>query len=117
MKIFYKTISNSKEVLEKNSFSHEQLLFPDNVFAALRRALEESMELLPVSARKFQEWNVGLLERFDEADFTGAAARVGITPSIAAGEASDGEVNQKDSGQGSGGLSLEEIPNSKELLE
>jgi hypothetical protein len=117
MKIFHKPISNPKEVLEKNSFSHEQLLFPEYVFESLKGAFEESAELLPVSARMFQDWDVGLLERFGDSDFEGVEAKVGVTPVVEVGEGSGREEVQKTNGQKSEGPSIKEIPHSEALLE
>jgi hypothetical protein len=115
MKVFYKSISNAKEVLEKNSFSHEELLFPDNVFEALRHALEESRGLLPESARKFQEWNVGLLERFGRIDLEGLDVSVGITPERVEGGDTANEENNKGAPD-KGEPAIEDIPNSEALL-
>ncbi|EON61953.1 hypothetical protein W97_01171 [Coniosporium apollinis CBS 100218] len=57
-----------KEAVEKaeSSFSSEELALPSPIFGALRAALGGSAELLPASARKFQNWQVGLLERFGD---------------------------------------------------
>jgi hypothetical protein len=112
MKIFYKSISVPKEVLEKNSFSHEQLLFPKNVFEALKYALEESAALLPVEARKFQDWNVGLLQRFEEGDFQGEDRNVGITPEVGLDHGGEKEKNE-----GRVDVDIKSIPNSEALLE
>lgn len=35
------------------------------LYEELKRALEQNKEVLPMSARKFRGWDVGLLERFD----------------------------------------------------
>jgi hypothetical protein len=112
MKIFYKSISDPKEVLEKNSFSHEQLLFPDHVFKALKDALEESTDLLPAEAKKFQDWSVGLLERFDEGDFQGDERSVGITPEVELNDSGDNRKNER-----RGDVDIKDIPNSEALLE
>ena len=67
MKIFWLPASESKEDVN-NSFSVEDVQLPPVPFRALRNALVESAELLPESSKKFQEWNVGLLERFSARD-------------------------------------------------
>ena len=38
------------------------------MYEELDWALEKSQRLLPPTAKKFQEWDVGLLERFDLGD-------------------------------------------------
>ena len=43
----------------------EEVSFPVGVCRAVRRALECSQTLLPQSSRRFKEWQVGLLCRFD----------------------------------------------------
>ncbi|KAF2435842.1 hypothetical protein EJ08DRAFT_580048 [Tothia fuscella] len=111
MKIFYKSIDNPKEVIEKNQFSHEQLTFPTNIFEQLKQSLVESAKLLPSSARKFQDWNVGMLERFGEEDLKGLDVSVAPTPEM--------EVQSKEGAEkeGKGEVSIEDIPNSSALLE
>lgn len=56
------------QALDKQSLSVEELGLPAPAYSALREALRESGELLPSSARNFQEWNVGLLERFEDSE-------------------------------------------------
>ncbi|KAJ9669333.1 hypothetical protein H2201_000685 [Coniosporium apollinis] len=62
MKIFWKDAPEEVE----SSFSSEELALPSPVFGALRTALRGSAELLPASAREFQDWSVGFLERFTD---------------------------------------------------
>lgn len=62
MKILWKDATEKVE----NSFSSEELALPSPVFRALETALTDSAELLPASARKFQDWNVSLLQRFTD---------------------------------------------------
>jgi hypothetical protein len=50
--------------LDKQSMSEGEIEMPQFEFDALKRSLEQSAVLLPESARRFQEWNVALLERF-----------------------------------------------------
>lgn len=69
MKVFWQSISptsDQRESLEQQSFSVEEVVFPKHVFGKLQEALEDARHLLPASARRFREWEVGLLERFDE---------------------------------------------------
>ncbi|KAF1944170.1 hypothetical protein EJ02DRAFT_452777 [Clathrospora elynae] len=50
---------------EPESASIEDVEFPGDFYEELDKALRESQRLLPPTARKFQGWHVGLLERFD----------------------------------------------------
>ncbi|KAF2277527.1 uncharacterized protein EI97DRAFT_296624 [Westerdykella ornata] len=66
MKIFYqKKEWSPPKPGEAEPASVEEVSFPQELFDELHSALEESQQLLPVSARRFQGWDVGLLERFD----------------------------------------------------
>lgn len=50
---------------EPESATVEDVEFPKELYDELEKTLDESQEVLPVTARKFQGWDVGLLERFD----------------------------------------------------
>lgn len=63
MKLYYKTVPNPEELLEQQNSKIDELQLPIEVFQTLRSDLESSTQLLPVPARKFQDWVVGLLER------------------------------------------------------
>ena len=43
----------------------EELELPISIIGEIRRSIEASTMVLPVSVRKLQEWQVGLLDRFD----------------------------------------------------
>jgi hypothetical protein len=69
MKVFYK--SQTWQPLkpgEPESASIEDVEFPEELFHELSNALAASQKVLPPTARKFQGWQVGLLERFDGRD-------------------------------------------------
>jgi hypothetical protein len=68
IKAYHKPLSDPSGFLNKNSTSYEHLLFPSSLYIALLEALETSKQLLPAVARKFQDWDVGILERFDASD-------------------------------------------------
>lgn len=57
-------VTAAGQALDRQSLSTEDLSLPLPAFDALKEGLEESGRWLPASARTFQEWNVGLLERF-----------------------------------------------------
>lgn len=63
MKIFYQTVSEPVRLLEKNSSSIDELPLPENAFRILRADLKASTKILPKSASKLHQWDIGLLER------------------------------------------------------
>lgn len=66
IKIFWKPQTWSPpQPGEPESASIEDVVFPGEVFDGLESALRSSQALLPMNARGFQGWEVGLLERFD----------------------------------------------------
>ncbi|TKA64041.1 hypothetical protein B0A49_09871 [Cryomyces minteri] len=71
MKVFWQPLSPRSEhqshgALTQENLSVEEIELPFKAFRTLTQRLEFTARLLPLSARKLQEWNVGLLERFDE---------------------------------------------------
>jgi hypothetical protein len=76
MKILWKPVDNASELLDTHHFSHEHLVFPPHVYDVLKQTLGKSQYLLPKAARKFQDWNIGLLERFSWEDVSGGDATV-----------------------------------------
>jgi hypothetical protein len=50
---------------EPESATIEDVEFPGELYEELVKSLIESQDVLPATARKFQGWDVGLLERFD----------------------------------------------------
>jgi ubiquitin-protein ligase E3 D len=76
MKVFYKRQTwTPLQPGEPESASIEDVPFPEELFEELSKALEEGKALLPVNARMFQGWEVGLLERFEIQDVRGAIGR------------------------------------------
>jgi hypothetical protein len=66
VKIFYKKQTwQPLQPGEPESASVDDVEFPTQLFHELERGLKESQQMLPPTARSFQGWNVGLLERFD----------------------------------------------------
>lgn len=69
MKVFYQPQTwQPLKPGEPESASVEDVEFPEDLFLELRNALHESQKVLPPTARNFQGWEVGLLERFDGRD-------------------------------------------------
>ncbi|KAF2253072.1 hypothetical protein BU26DRAFT_214208 [Trematosphaeria pertusa] len=74
MKVFYQSQTYTPpQTGEPESASIEDVAFPKELFEALERTLKESQKLVPASARRFQGWEVGLLERFDLGDMKSLA--------------------------------------------
>lgn len=69
MKVFYKReMWEPPKAGEPEKVDVEEAVLPGALFEELGRTLEKSQKILPVGARKFQGWEVGLLERFDVGD-------------------------------------------------
>ncbi|KAJ5766611.1 uncharacterized protein N7511_004227 [Penicillium nucicola] len=72
MKVFYRECADvdallHPEIGNPSPLSVEDLELPSMIFEALEAALRGSNSLLPVSARRFAEWEVGVLGRFRRA--------------------------------------------------
>jgi hypothetical protein len=65
MKVFYKALPDPDEFLDANSNTHEELRIPEEDFVDFKDTLRESTEILPQAARAFQDWTVGLLDRWE----------------------------------------------------
>lgn len=65
-KVFYKEIDDALDLLDQNNNTYEELALPDEEVSQLRQTLLESAQMLPQSARTFQEWQVGLLDRYEK---------------------------------------------------
>lgn len=66
MKVFYKTLLDPGKFLDADCNTYEELLVPREDFVDFIRTLRESSSILPQSARKFQDWDVGLLDRWEK---------------------------------------------------
>jgi len=65
MKVFYKHIEKPLKVLEENSNTMEELLLPQLDMNEFQESLRQSTNVLPQSARTFQDWQVGLVDRYE----------------------------------------------------
>lgn len=73
MKVFYQKQSwQPLKPGDPESATVEDVEFPQDLFEDLNKVLEQSQGLLPPTTRKFQGWDVGLLERFDWTDVSKA---------------------------------------------
>lgn len=73
MKIFYKPVSDAFSLLDEHSTSLEELVLPRADLDELSETLKQSTAILPQSARVFQDWAVGLLDRYEK---NGSATKV-----------------------------------------
>jgi hypothetical protein len=72
MKVLYQTTEDVDSILNRDMgrpspLSLEELELPSMIFQALSAALTHSNQMLPLSARQFNEWTVGLLDRYSRA--------------------------------------------------
>lgn len=70
MKVFFQDVPDIEALLspgpgKATSLSLEELELPPKMFHALSDALVGRNSMLPLSAREFREWRVGLLNRFE----------------------------------------------------
>ena len=66
MKVFWRRQTwASPKAGEPEKADEEEVEFPEELYAELEGALVGSQAVLPGGARRFQGWEVGLLERFD----------------------------------------------------
>lgn len=66
MKVFYKNLSQVGQFLNEHSNTHEELIVPADDFEEFKTTLEDSTSVLPVSARVFQDWAIGLIDRWEK---------------------------------------------------
>jgi len=66
MKVFWKTLTvdAAEELVGSNGV--EEMYLPDEAIHGIESCLQSTSSFLPPSARKFQSWDVGLLERYEE---------------------------------------------------
>jgi hypothetical protein len=65
MKIFWKSISAAEANKLIDGTTHEEVSLPAETILEIEACLRQSVSVLPPSGRQFQDWDVGLLERFD----------------------------------------------------
>lgn len=102
-KIFYKLMPSPQDHLDLYSTSVEELLLPsqsdvDCLYSALRR----SNAILPQSAKDFQDWKVGLLDRYEKVA-TGDDI-MAQNPLSRKTDAKDGRITRWSIGDGAEGL-------------
>ena len=65
MKVFYKTITDPMTILDEQNSTLEELALPASELRGLEETLKTSTNVLPQSARTFQDFQVGLLDRYE----------------------------------------------------
>lgn len=70
MKVLFQTVEDVDAMLhpesgKSSSLSLDELRLPSHVFSAVSKALADSSDMLPMSARNFREWRVSVMHRFD----------------------------------------------------
>lgn len=105
-KIFYKPLPNDTtptSFLDTNSTTHEELYLSSPAeLAELRATLQRSNAMLPASAKVFQEWKVGLLDRYEK-NPTGLSV-MQENPLARGVKVKDGRVTRWSIGDGAEGL-------------
>lgn len=66
MKVFYQPLSEIGKFLDRHGNTHEELIIPPEDLEDFRKTLYDSTRILPQSARLFQDWTVGLIDRWEK---------------------------------------------------
>jgi ubiquitin-protein ligase E3 D len=66
MKVFWQMVSVEEAIVLMDKEGVEEVALPQEVIIEIEGCLRTSAGFLPPSARKFQEWEVGLLERYEQ---------------------------------------------------
>lgn len=95
---------------EPESATIEDVEFPRELYEELKTSLDESQDVLPATARTFQGWDVGLLERFDVGEEVlgeqdGADEFMGETEGLGPGD----ETGEERGRRGRRSLSMESV--------
>jgi len=65
MKVLYQQVPKPSEMVARMSMSLEELQVHPSVLKQLQADLDASNTIIPDSARRLQQWHVGLLDRFE----------------------------------------------------
>lgn len=84
MKVFYKTVIDPSELLEKQSNNIEELQLPNCTMKTLQADLQTSTNILPQPARVHHEWTIGLLDRWNSYALINATSSWPPVPSLLA---------------------------------
>ncbi|KAI1302237.1 ubiquitin-conjugating enzyme E2-binding protein [Xylaria venustula] len=69
VKVFYRTVSQEQadKMVESMISDVQDISLPSEAIATITELLQKSNRFIPESDRKFKEWTVGLLEKWDDA--------------------------------------------------
>jgi hypothetical protein len=65
VKLFWNQVDEKAAIALQNREDTEELSLPLEAIEKIAKSLQASAGFLPPSARKFQTWDVGLLERYE----------------------------------------------------
>lgn len=65
MKVFWKRVLESDANKLMDTEGVEEIVLPQETINEIKKDLVDSADLLPRSGRTFQDWNIGLLDRWD----------------------------------------------------
>jgi len=82
LKLFYQKIDDSQKLLDEHQASLEELPLPASIYDSFQNSLTESSDLLPPSARKFEDWTIGLLDRFERRSYDGLKYFDSVTTNV-----------------------------------
>jgi ubiquitin-protein ligase E3 D len=82
LKLFYQNIDDSQKLLDEHQASLEELPLPVSIYESFQNSLTESTELLPPLARKFEDWTIGLLDRFERRSSDGLKYFDNVTTNV-----------------------------------
>ena len=63
MKILYRPLDDPASTLENRGLKVEELRLPEEILLQVKSDLQSSNGVMPTTARKIQDWNVGFLDR------------------------------------------------------
>lgn len=82
LKIFYQETRDAQKLLDDHQASLHELPLPRYLFESFKVALLKSTDLLPPSSRKFQDWTIGLIDRYERKSSDGLKCFENVTSSI-----------------------------------
>ena len=82
LKIFYQETSAAQKLLADHQASLHELPLHKSLLESFKTSLLKSTVLLPPSSRKFQDWSIGLMDRYERKDSDGLKYFDNVTSSI-----------------------------------
>lgn len=82
LKIFYQQTNEPQTLLDEHQASLQELPLPESVFESFKDTLIQSTDLLPPSVRKFQDWTIGMIDRYERRTSDGLKYFDGVTSTV-----------------------------------